>query len=65
MTIANELIAVLNTAKANMIDVQITELSNGDIGCTCTAGGYDYFTVSSLEQLVRRIKMVVEDWAII
>ena len=65
MSIANELIEVLNTAKANQIDVKIIELNNGDIACTCTAGGSDTFVAGSLEQLVRRIKMTVEDWAII
>lgn len=65
MTTATKLIAVLESAKANQIDVQIVELNNGDIGCTCTAGGSEYFTVSSLEHLVRRIEMIVQDWAII
>ena len=66
MSIANELVAVLNEAKANLIDVQIKELQNGLIGCTCTAGGAaDYREHESLESLVRYIKILVEDWRII
>lgn len=65
MTIANELIAVLNKAKSNEIDVQIKELPNGLIGCTCTCIGSDYTEVSSLESLIRHLKSIVEDWRII
>lgn len=66
MSIANELVAVLNEAKANRIDVQIKELGNGLIGCTCTVQtATDYREVESLESLVRYIKILVEDWRII
>lgn len=64
--VANQLLAVLNNAKQNQIDVKITELDNGEIGCTCSCGTEDEtFTCDSLEYLVRRISMIVEDWKII
>ncbi|EMR6008036.1 hypothetical protein WJW27_004834 [Escherichia coli] len=65
MSIAIALVEVLKEAKANLIDVQIKELQNGLIGCTCTAGGSDYREFESLESLVRYLKMIVEDWRII
>lgn len=65
MCTANNLIKALNDAKANQIDVKIVEMDNGEICCTCTAGASETFTVDTLEQLVRRISMLVEDWRII
>lgn len=66
MSIAIALVAVLKEAKANLIDVQIKELQNGLIGCTCTAGGAaDYREHESLESLVRYLTMIVDDWRII
>ncbi|EOR9074092.1 hypothetical protein FOI42_RS03160 [Escherichia coli] len=66
MSIANEMIAVLKEAKANLIDVKIQELQSGLIGCTCTAGGAtDYREFESLESMVRYLTMIVEDWKII
>lgn len=66
MSIALALVEVLKEAKANLIDVQIKELQNGLIGCTCTAGGpADYREFESLESMVRYLTIIVEDWRII
>lgn len=66
MTIANALVEVLKEAKANLIDVQIKELQNGLIGCTCSTGGAsDYREHESLESLVRYLTIIVDDWKLI
>ncbi|WEM33082.1 hypothetical protein EJP02_021 [Escherichia phage EJP2] len=66
MSIAIALVEVLKEAKANLIDVQIKELQNGLIGCTCSTGcGSDYREFESLESLVRYLTIIVDDWKLI
>lgn len=65
MTTANRLIAVLNDAKANRLDVQIKEQENGMILATVQIGNDGYtesFHADSLEYLVHRLEMTVDDF---
>ncbi|BDU13341.1 hypothetical protein [Escherichia phage phiWec190] len=67
MTTANRLIAVLNKAKANRLDVQIKEQANGEILATVSDGGYvsESFLSGSLDHLVWKLEIIVEDMQII
>lgn len=67
MTTANRLIAVLNKAKANRLDVQIKEQANGKILATVSDGGYvsESFLSGSLDHLVWKLEIIAEDMQII
>lgn len=67
MTTANRLIAVLNKAKANRLDVQIKEQANGEILATVSDGGYvsESFLSGNLDHLVWKLEIIVEDMQII
>lgn len=67
MTTANRLIAVLNKAKTNLLDVQIKEQANGEILATVSDGGYisESFTTDNLDHLVWKLEIIVEDMQII
>lgn len=66
MTVANELIEQLNIAKANLIHVEIKEDSEGYIQVYAVIDGVsDWTTCSTLEQLVRWLKGINEDYQIV
>lgn len=65
MTTANRLIAVLNDAKANRLNVQIKEQADGMILAIVQIGSDGYtesFHAESLESLVHRLEMTVDDF---
>lgn len=63
MTTANRLIELLNDAKANLLTVEIKEQVNGEILTIVDTGHYqEKFLSDSLEYLIHRLAIVIDDY---